>query len=343
MIFPLIEEHTKQNISFTVAYLTGPETLKLEINNLGAETVLLGTNLFKALKKLRKIISDQENPVSIIHTHNVQASLLGRLAGYLNKIPVITTRHNLTRGKKYNLFHVLEDYTSRFSTAVVAISTAVRDHLIHSHFVEPPKCYTVYNPIDLRLFESSPLIGIEQRKNIVCNARFIKLKGLEYLLDAFQSIGHLIPESKLVLIGRYESQSDIIHNIKNHIYSERIVLSGFIPREDIMDELSNARVYVQPSLTEGLGLSAIEAMGSMCPCIFSNVGGLIELAQDPKNALLFKSMDSEDLAKKIIYLWENLDVSKELAINAKTFVYDCFGSERIAQQYLDVYNDVLRI
>ena len=341
VILPLIEEMKNQNVKCTVAYFMGPENLKEDYQKAGAATVLLGKNPYNMFKKFLKIIKDKNHPVSAIHTHLVQASLFGRMMGLLFNIPVVTTRHYLERRKKYNILYFLEDVTLRWSDAVIAISPAVNKHLIRKGFSIQEKCKTIYNPMNVSLLRSDNAIPLTDRNTIVCNARFIPLKGLKYLVDAFTKIGECIPGAKLVLIGPFDSGNPVLPLIKKHAYSDRIHVKGRLLREEIIQELSRTRIYVQPSLSEGLGLAAVEAMGMECPCVFSDVGGLKDLSNDGQNAVTVPPRNSRALAEEIIGLWNDVSKSKQLGTNAKNFIYTKFDSTIIAPQYLQVYKEIV--
>jgi glycosyltransferase involved in cell wall biosynthesis len=261
--------------------------------------------------------------------------------GLLFNIPVVTTRHYLERRKKYNILYFLEDVTLRWSDAVIAISPAVNKHLIRKGFSIQEKCKTIYNPMNVSLLRSDNAIPLTDRNTIVCNARFIPLKGLKYLVDAFTKIGECIPGSKLVLIGPFDSGNPVLPLIKKHAYSDRIHVKGRLLREEIIQELSRTRIYVQPSLSEGLGLAAVEAMGMECPCVFSDVGGLKDLSNDGQNAVTVPPRNSRALAEEIIGLWNDVSKSKQLGTNAKNFIYTKFDSTIIAPQYLQVYKEIV--
>ena len=340
VILPLIEELNKQNVKFTVAYFTGPENLKEEYQKAGAATVLLGKNPFKIFKKFLTIIKDKHNPVTAIHTHLVQASLFGRTMGLLFNIPIVTTRHYLDRKKKYNILYFLEDFSLRWSDAVIAISKAVKQYLIHKGYSTLEQCKTIYNPINVSLLKTDDAIPLTDRTTIVCNARFIPLKGLKYLVDAFTKIGEALPESTLMLIGPYEEGNSLIPLIQKHVYANRIHVKGRLLREEIFKELSKARIYVQPSLSEGLGLAAVEAMGMECPCVFTKVGGLIDLSNDGQNAVRVPARNSTALSEEIIDLWHDIPKSIRIASNAKKFINTNFASTIIAPQYLQMYRDI---
>ena len=343
VILPLINELAKHDVSFTVAYLIGPENLKSDYIKYGAKTVLLGKNPVHIFSKLKKIITNKEHPVSLIHTHLVQASLIGRFVGKIFKIPVITTRHYKDRSKNSNLLHILEDLTLKWSDYTIAISQAVKKYLIFSRYVANKKCRTIYNPIDINLFNPVNNVELCFKNNIVFVGRFNKIKGIEYLIDAFNKVADNIPKSKLILIGRNDGNEKLLNKmIDNHPFKNQIKLLGFINRNDIVEELKKARVYVQPSLSEGLGLSAIEAMAMECPCIFSDVGGLSELSDNCRNAVLVPPKNSNILSKEIISMWYDLNKSQSLGKSARKYVYKYFNSNIISEQYYAVYKNMTR-
>lgn len=337
VILPIIEELSKRGVSFTVAYMIGPEHLIEEYHRLGAKTLHLGKNPFKIIRTLIELILRKQNPVSIIHTHLVQASLVGRVVGRLMGIPVMTTRHYRERSKPLHPLYILEDITSRYSQRVIAISNAVREHLIDSRFSSIHRCRTIYSPIDLKLFEGYESYDLRPKVKIVFNGRFIKLKGIEYLLQAFEEVADELEGSSLVLMGRYERGNPILDLVNKHPQKDRIAIKGFVEREEIIKELNEARLYVQPSLSEGLGLAALEAMGMGCPCILSDAGGLLELAEDGQNAITVPARDVGALSKAMLSLWQDTDLSKRLGKNAKRFVENKFNARESANLYFAQY------
>ncbi len=339
VILPLIEELSKKGVKFTVAYLLGPENMKSEYHRLGVNTVLLGKNPLNIISKLYNILFNKTSPVSLIHTHLVQASLIGRFMGRVLGIPVLTTRHYRERSKN-NLLYILEDLTSKYSHKVIAISKAVHTHMIESNYTSPQRCKMIYSPINLNIFAGIHDVDLRSKSNIVFNGRFIELKGIKYLLEAFDIIAHRLPASRLVLMGRYEENNPILELVQKHRYRDRIGIKGFVGREEIIEELTQARIYVQPSLSEGLGLAAIEAMGLKCPCIFSEVGGLVELSQNGKNAILFPAQNSQLLADSILHLWQNIEKSERLGVNAQKFVKNNFDSTVVSEEYYEQYRSL---
>ena len=82
---------------------------------------------------------------------------------------------------------------------------------------------------------------------------------------------------------------------KNNV-NDNVVFIGSLSHEKIFDWIDNIDIYVQPSKTEGLPRSLVEAMSRACPCIGSEAGGIPELLDQE---YVFKKGKNKDLAKLI--------------------------------------------
>ena len=116
----------------------------------------------------------------------------------------------------------------------------------------------------------------------------------------------------------------------------------FDAAREIKGALSKTNVYVQPSLNEGLGIAAIEAMAMGCPCVFSNVGGLVELAKKGRNALLVPSKNSQKIVESVLWYYNNINESEKIAKNGKQYILNNFNSKLIADQYYRLYKQILK-
>tara|TARA_Y100001970_G_scaffold72098_1_gene91520 strand:+ start:11022 stop:12107 length:1086 start_codon:yes stop_codon:yes gene_type:complete len=339
VILPVLEELIKKNIKFTFIYLQKPDILKAQFENKGIKTICIGKNPIKILFSLFKIIKNENKSEIIFHTHLVHASLIGRLAGKFFNIPVITTRHYEQRSKN-NLFYLLEDLTVKYSNSIIAISKAVKNHLVNN-YVDNKKCIQIYNPIT-NLFKNCDRQLNENEYRITFVGRLNHIKGIKYLIEAFEKISFKIPNSKLIIIGRDDGcKKELEDQIKKHPYKDRIVLTGFLSLEEIKEHLLSTNVYIQPSLKEGLGIAAMEAMAMECPCIFTKIGGLVELADNQKNAILIPDKNSKSISDAVIFMNENHRHAKMMAHNAKNFIINNFNVELISNKHYDLYKKIL--
>lgn len=109
---------------------------------------------------------------------------------------------------------------------------------------------------------------IQPRKNLLC------------LIEAFVNIENL----RLVIVGKTTGQGregwmfrQILGRPKELGIEEKVIFTGFAPTEDLPYLLSGAEAFILPSLYEGFGMTAVEAMATSCPVIVSNVSSLPEV------------------------------------------------------------------
>lgn len=128
-------------------------------------------------------------------------------------------------------------------------------------------------------------------------------KNVKTLVRAFQDIRESIPHS-LVIVGKKEVSAEPLQE------DERIRYLDYVGTEEITKFYSYADLLVHPSLTEGFGMTILEAMACGTPVISSNGGALPEVVGD--GGILFDPTDSPALGEKILKVIKNEGLQKEL-------------------------------
>lgn len=114
------------------------------------------------------------------------------------------------------------------------------------------------------------------------------------------------------------------------------------------DDISLARLYsaadvfVFPSLQETLGYTAMEAMACGTPCVSFNQGGVPDLIDHERNGYLAPPFDPVDLARGIAWVLGDDRRHKELSANARNKVERTFTEQKIAEQHLALYRELLK-
>jgi len=104
---------------------------------------------------------------------------------------------------------------------------------------------------------------------------------------------------------------------------------------------NNADVMVVPSIWEVFGQTASEAMSCGIPTVAFNTSGLKEIIDHKVNGYLAETFNAEDLAKGIIWCLEN-NFENVLSIAAREKVVDNFGMEKVAKNYRELYEEVIK-
>jgi glycosyltransferase involved in cell wall biosynthesis len=312
------------------------------------EVLHFGRFDFRLLSGLKEVFL-REQP-DIIHTHGVKANFFGRLAARkLSNIPLVTTIHSIlrfdyTNDISYFAASRMERWTRLMNHHFIAISHSIKQSLLHDG-VPPEKITVVHHGInteefdkgkpklreELSLSSESYLIGVV--------SRLVKMKGIQYIVEAMPRILGANPSAHLVIVGSgpYEAE---LKNLSTELGLERNVhFVGF--RKDIPDCLHSFDCFVSASLSEGLGLNVLEAMSASLPVVVTGVGGILDFTEDRENGLIAETRSHRDLADKILELMENKDLAIRLAQEAKQRVEQHFSIEAMSTNTIQVYERLL--
>lgn len=148
-------------------------------------------------------------------------------------------------------------------------------------------------------------------------------KGQPFLIRAFARIAPAHPDWKLMIVGRAcdDATAQMIREeIARTGLGDRLVWTGPLPTEEIVDLMYRASLFGMPSLEEGLGLSLQEALYRGCPAVGSRVGGIPELIDDQSNGLLVPPGDVEALAAALDQVVSDDSLRQRLAAQARPSV-----------------------
>jgi glycosyltransferase involved in cell wall biosynthesis len=180
---------------------------------------------------------------------------------------------------------------------IITVSRSARDDIVREFKLPPSRLAVIPNGIDSRRFR--PLDGVSRipYRLIVTTSADTPLKGLEHLLRAIALLAPAYPHLRLTVVGRLRQQSPMIPLIADLGIGSRIQFTGTIDHEAYMRQYARAWAAVVPSLYEGFGLPAGEAMACAVPVISTTAGALPEVVGDA--GLLVPPADPNALAQAI--------------------------------------------
>ena len=97
-----------------------------------------------------------------------------------------------------------------------------------------------------------------------------------------------------------------------------------------------------PSLKEGLGVAALEAMASGLPVIASDVGGLREVVEDERTGIIVPPENSKKIAQAISRLAESAELRSQMGAAARARVVENYSMEKMAARTLALYRECVR-
>ncbi|MDH7479377.1 MAG: glycosyltransferase, partial [Syntrophomonadaceae bacterium] len=288
----------------------------------------------------------RQQRIDVVHTH---ASFAGRLAARLTGVPAIVyTRHRLDweaprRGIRKWAYILLNRFTSR---RVIAVSEAVREALV-AEGIPRGRISLIYNGIDVEQFRRQAAqsdcrsrLAAPGQKVVGVVGRLEPEKGHRYFLEAAVSIREAVPEAVFLVVGDGSLAGELKEMARRLGISEQVlVFTGY--REDIPQLTAAMDVVVVPSLSEAFGFTLIEGMCLGRPCVASAVGGMREIAEDGRTALLVPPGDASAIAEKVVFLLQHPECADALGQAAAGEVERRFSARTMVDQITDLYYQIV--
>src|SRR4051794_30763065 len=242
----------------------------------------------------------------LVHSHTWYANLGGHLAGLLYGVPHVVTAHSLEplrpwKAEQLGGGYALSSFAERTSylgaSAVIAVSAAMRDDVLHAYpDVDPGRVHVVHNGIDTdgwtKLDDPDRVRshGVDpDRPSAVFVGRITRQKGLPLFLRACRA---LPPDVQLVLCAGAPDTQEIqaeVESLVDELAASRegvVWIREMLPRVDVVALLSAATAFVCPSLYEPLGIVNLEAMACETAVVATSTGGIPEVVVDGETGLL---------------------------------------------------------
>ncbi|MGH2535527.1 MAG: glycosyltransferase family 4 protein [Thermomicrobiales bacterium] len=239
------------------------------------------------------------------------------------------------------------DWTTRWSCRaarrVIAISESTKRDLV-THYRVPTERITVI-PHGVKLMAATPDDVARVRALYDLPPRFVlsvgtiqPRKNLGRLARAVSELAQVGQTHHLVVVGKRGWLADVVETeIAQSGAADRIRLLGYVADTDLAAFYSAAVAVCFPSLFEGFGLPALEAMAAGCPVIASNRGALPEVTADA--AEIVDPLDVESIAAGLTRVLTD-DTHRSMLIDRGRLRAALFTWERTAQQTLDVLRAV---
>jgi glycosyltransferase involved in cell wall biosynthesis len=163
-------------------------------------------------------------------------------------------------------------------------------------------------------------------------------KNLPRLVRAFaQSKRTGAYNGRLVLVGKsLWRESQIFQEIRQHGLENEIIVTGYIPEEDVVALYNGADAFIYPSIYEGFGLPPLEAMACGCPVITGNTSSLPEVVGSA--GIMVDPTSEEELARAIVAMTGDAQF-RDNCIRLGLERVQHFSATAAARGTLDVYYD----
>lgn len=191
------------------------------------------------------------------------------------------------------------------------------------------------NGVDTEVFRPVPAIPVEPLRIITTASSDQPLKGLSVLLKAIAHVRTNFPQLHLRVIGSLKPEGVTAAELDQLGLVNSVSFVSGISTQELVEEYARAQIAVVPSLYEGFGLPAAEALACGKPLVCSDGGALPEVVGDA--AILVKAGDDIALAQALQQLLESESLLNQLTDKARAHSLQHLSWSVVAEQMVDYY------
>lgn len=307
-------------------------------------------------KRIKKILKQNLNAYDVIHDNQ---SLSYELLFFQKQKPLVTTIHHpISKDLTYQLqstddfflkllmrrwhsFLVMQKFVAKRLNKIVVPSWSSIEDISNEFKVDKGKMERVMNGIDLNIFYPDPKIKKVPYRLVTVASADVPLKGLDYLLEALFDLAKVYPDISLSIIGEQKKGGHTERLIKKLCLEDRVSFFSNITRKELRKTYCEAEIAIIPSLYEGFGFAAIEAMACGVPLISTSGGALPEVIKDV--GIIIPPKNSKEIYNSIDLLLSSSGLASQLALKASERVKSKFSWKVIAKKLEKVYLNEIEI
>lgn len=298
------------------------------------------------IRRLKNLI--KEKNIDIVHGHDIKASISGYLASKRFKIPVISHMHaSYYWMQKPSPLKLMDRYFRKKYSLSIAVSEMARNYyLTHNNTINPESIITLNNAFNFNELEKAKLqdsvnfkerLGIDRNKFIYgFLGRLIEIKGADLMIDSFNIVQKKKENTVLLIVGDGPEREKLEEKVRGYGISDKVIFTGY--QKNVYDYMNIFDCFILPSITEGLPIAVLEAMAMKKTVISTPVAGLKDLMKDGYNGLILEERTEEALAEAMLTVYEKPELSRQMAENAYSFLYENYNINRYIERLENIYS-----
>lgn len=254
------------------------------------------------------------------------------------ELQAASSRFKRFKIRRWYSFLAMQKRVSRRLEPIITVSECSKRDISRDFRAAPGRFRVVPNGINTDFFYPLPKVRRAGNRLLVTNSADTPLKGLRYLLEAVASI-RKIRKVELVVVGKPKKNGTIERMVRDLSLGDCVTFTGRIEYEEFAGYYAKATMAVIPSLYEGFGMPAGEAMACGVPIISTTGGALPEVVGDA--GILVPPGDAHALERAIVDLLDNPEKRRQLGKAGLQRVRDSFTWRHAALKTVDIYREAI--
>jgi glycosyltransferase involved in cell wall biosynthesis len=279
----------------------------------------------------------------LAHFHDAHSVSVGSMAASLAKVPYRVISRRVVFPLKKNYFS-RRKYRKNVD-AIIAISDGVKEVLVKGG-IDPNLITVIPSGIDFSPYEKASDSDYLRRElsfrpddflvGIV--AHLADHKGHRYLIEATKILKEHSSKIKVIIVGGGPLYMELTRQAEKSDVRDIVFFLGF--REDVPQIVGSLDLFVLSSYLEGMGSSILDAMACRLPVVATKVGGIPEVVIHRETGLLVPPRNSSALAKAILKLYDDRELTSRLGQRGHEVVHQKFSAEAMAEKIVLLYEDL---
>ena len=324
----LYEWITVMTGGFPEPYTYGKRVLKrLKENNLKFDVLLDNQSLSSSLLEIQA-----HYPLAVTIHHPITKDHKLEMQNAIN------WKERLSSSRWHNFLPMQKKVAPQLKN-IICVSQPSKEDVISEFKVDEKKITVIPNGIDIGIFKPSSIKKSLSFRIVTTASADIPLKGLRHLILALPRVIRQFPLTSLTVIGKSPEKSNLNNLIDDLNLEDKITFRSGISEKEIVKTYHDSDIAVIPSLYEGFGFGAGEAMACGVPLISTDSGGLKQVIGDA--AFKIKPGSVNEIEEGILKLFTEEKIRQELAKKGRERMEEFFDWKIAASAYIEVFKKII--
>ena len=315
------------------------------IKSSGTKLIAMPAHSLFSIRRLKQLVDYlKKEKIAVLHTHLLYANILGSIAGYLAKVPVVCTLHSTHIEKRWVRQKSVENFClQHFATRIVAVGNIVAT--AHHGRYKGRTLDVIPNGIpEPEIISSQALsrvrseLGVDGHPIVITVGRLERVKGYGDMIEAFRLLQQKDSDPVLLMVGSGSQRDSIQSQIETLNLKQSVILAG--ERQDIPQLLASSDIFASSSHREGLPLSVLEAMMAGLPIVATSVGDIPNVVTK-ETGVVVPPHQPEMLAEALNDLLKNPGKRREMGKAAKDRAMREYSLDVWMKRQVQLYKDVI--
>lgn len=307
------EQYLDSKITVKYLYNGGPNKLQFKeaVKKKNITKILLeGFKALDILAKKKYLIMKEiinSDSFAIISTRYDFSVLLNKY-GNRNTIKIAQEHHHHNSNKKY--INILKNKYKNIDYLLALTSSLKNDYEIFLKNNKHTKILVIPNILN----DTSHDISNLESKNIISIGRLHEGKRINELITIFSKLDDT--DAKLYIIGNGDEFDNLKNQISNLNLENRIIMTGYLNKNEQEKYLLESSVFTMTSISEGLPMVLLEAMSFGIPCIaYKTDAGISDIISNNENGFIIENRNETEYINKLNLLLKDVTLRKNLGKN----------------------------